>query len=341
MQNGERTLRILARPFQKYLHLDPGVTDIIMNRPCEVAIESRGIWSWHHEPALTFDRLDAMAILAGALMGKDIDETCPILDTHIPMQIDASDEPTKCRLAICRPNATEPGNVVLALRRPPAQARSVRDDDFRPLFATTNQPGTHRRQADQHLLHLYRNSRFDEFLPAAVQARRTVGGVGRTGSGKTDLLRRLLAEIPEHERIVTGEDTPEFGKLRQRNRAALFWGSPAVTPGDIATAFLRLRPDRPVMQEVRGAESYEFLETIANGHPGGMTTWHSESGDPFDSLLLKIKKNPHATGVPDDKIRAMLKEYIHVVFTADKVDGVFAVTNIWFRDAEEADREAA
>ena len=44
------------------------------------------------------------------------------------------------------------------------------------------------------------------------------------------------------------------------------------------------------MQEVRGAESYEFLETIANGHPGGMTTWHSESGDPFNSLLLKIKK---------------------------------------------------
>ena len=100
MQNGERTLRILARPFHKYLHLDPGVTDIIMNRPCEVAVESRGIWSWHHEPALTFDRLDAMAILAGALMGKDIDETCPILDTHIPMQLDAADEPTKCRLAI-------------------------------------------------------------------------------------------------------------------------------------------------------------------------------------------------------------------------------------------------
>jgi type IV secretion system protein VirB11 len=169
-----------------------------------------------------------------------------------------------------------------------------------------------------------------------VQSKKTIGAVGATGSGKTDLIRRFLRLIPDHERIVTGEDTAEFGALQQRNRAALFWGSTAVRPDDIAMAFLRMRPDRIVMQEVRGAEAATFVRVIAAGHPGGMTTWHADTENPFDPLVLMVKQHPSATTREDSEVRKMLRRYIDIIVHCERGRDGFSVPKIWFKAAEDA-----
>jgi type IV secretion system protein VirB11 len=332
MRHGARTLRLIGRSFDRFL-ANPGTTDIVVNRPGEIGVECHGTWSWHEAPDLTFERLDAMAILAGFQMGKDIDESAPILDTNFPM---AEGSTTTCRLAICRPPATEPGTIVLAIRRPPAHARSLDDGDIAGMFAETNEDDAAEAIDDTALLDLYRAKRWQEFLKLAVRSKKTIGAVGQTGSGKTDVLRRLLREIPDDERIVTGEDTAEFGQLRQRNRAALFWGSPAVKSDDLALAFLRLRPDRLIMQEVRGPEAATFVRVAAAGHPGGMTTWHAETEDPFDALVLMVKQHPAAANRDDRDVLKMLRRYIDIIVFCKRSHGAFSIPKVWFKAAEDA-----
>ena len=146
------------------------------------------------------------------------------------------------------------------------------------------------------------------FFALAVKAKKTIAATGSTGSGKTSLLRRLMQEIPGEERLVTIEDTDEFGPLPLRNRVSLFYGSANVSAENAVEASLRMRPDRVAMQELRGAEAFAYLRLLAAGHPGGLTTWHAEEGDPFTPLALMAKTSEAGRNIPDDKLLAILQQ---------------------------------
>ena len=143
--------------------------------------------------------------------------------------------------------------------------------------------------------------------------KKTIAATGSTGSGKTSLLRRLMQEIPAEERLVTIEDTDEFGPLPLRNRVSLFYGSANVSAENAVEASLRMRPDRVAMQELRGAEAFAYLRLLAAGHPGGLTTWHAEEGDPFTPLALMAKTSEAGRNIPDDKLLAILRGLIDIV----------------------------
>ena len=104
---------------------------------------------------------------------------------------------------------------------------------------------------------------------------------GGTSSGKTTFLNALLREIPEHERVILVEDTPEI-RLGNRNGVGLIavkgeTGEARVTTDDLLQAALRLRPDRIVLGELRGGEAVSFLRAINTGHPGSFSTIHANS----------------------------------------------------------------
>jgi type IV secretion system protein VirB11 len=311
---------------------------VVVNRPGEIGVECNGAWSWHEEPWLTFDRLDALSILAARMTSKECDADHPLVDTNLPGRL---------RLAIARPPATHPNIISLTIRRPPAHSRSVDDDDFVGMFENTNTGPSRTKQFDAELLDLFRTRSWRPFFRLAVQAKKTIGAVGMTGSGKTDMLRRLMRLIPEHERLITLEDTDEFGKTNHRNRVSLFYGSPAVTSDAGARAILRMRPDRPILQELRGAETFSFVRIAAAGHPGGLTTWHAgdtEGGasrhmtadEAFDPLVLMFKQHEAGATVPDDKVRQLLRRYIDVIVWCDRSANEFNVSKVWFKLAEDA-----
>jgi type IV secretion system protein VirB11 len=119
------------------------------------------------------------------------------------------------------------------------------------------------------------------FLRAAIAARKTVLISGGTSTGKTTFLNAMLGEIPAHERVVLVEDTPEL-RLPGANGVGLVavkgeLGEAKVTSNDLLQAALRLRPDRIVLGELRGAESVSFLRAINTGHPGSFSTIHANS----------------------------------------------------------------
>jgi type IV secretion system protein VirB11 len=123
--------------------------------------------------------------------------------------------------------------------------------------------------------------RIAEFLRAAVRARKNIIVSGGTSTGKTTFLNALLKEVPRDERLIVIEDTPEV-RLEHANAVGLVavrgaLGEASVSVEDLLQASLRMRPDRIILGELRGAEAYSFLRAVNSGHPGSITTVHADS----------------------------------------------------------------
>ena len=242
---------------------------------------------------------------------------------------------------------TAPGTISVTIRIPSKAVHTVRDPDFGdlmrmavfPAFALRSSgrrrsPGLDPGDADAELLALYRAKDWPAFFALAVKAHKTIAATGSTGSGKTSLLRRLMQEILTEERLVTIEDTDEFGSLPLRNRVSLFYGSANVSAEKAVEASLRMRPDRVAMQELRGAEAFAYLRLLAAGHPGGLTTWHAEEGDPFTPLALMAKTSEAGRNIPDDKLLAILRGLIDIVAFCRRDGDGFSVPSVYYRAAD-------
>lgn len=338
MTPGERPLRALLRDTGLAAPLaDPATREVVVNRPGEYGVERRGEWEWHDAPALTFEHLDMIGILAASMSGKDVDDAHPLCGGTLP---DGQ------RIQICRPSATKPGVISLTMRKPSAEVRTVDEDDFSALFAKARAPSGRRTALDAQLMALKAAGDWPDLFRLAVRSRKTIAVTGKTGSGKTTLLRRLMHEVPDSERLVTIEDADEFGDMRQRNRVALFHSSgsqsaAALSAEDCVKAALRMRPDRVMIQELRAGDAFAFLRVLAAGHPGSVTTWHAEEGEAFDALELMVRQHPAGNTIPDAKIRQYLQKHLDVVVWCDRGDDGFSAPYVWLRAEEEAAPEIA
>jgi pilus assembly protein CpaF len=156
-----------------------------------------------------------------------------------------------------------------------------------------------------------------ELLAGAVAGRRSILISGGTGSGKTTLLNALSSYIDPGERVVTIEDAAEL-RLRQphvvrlESRPASVEGRGEVTIRDLLRNALRMRPDRIVIGEVRGAEALDLLTALNTGHDGALSTVHANS--PEDALRrIETLALMAGIGLPHEAIRAQLRRGIELV----------------------------
>src|SRR5213080_2721197 len=171
------------------------------------------------------------------------------------------------------------------------------------------------------------------FLKACVMARANVLVSGGTSSGKTTLLNVLSGYIPGDERIVTIEDAAEL-QLRQRHIARLEShpiggdGTPEITLRDLVISSLRMRPDRLIVGEVRGAEAHDMLQAMNTGHDGSMTTIHANRAR---DALARIETLVMMSGydfVPK-AIRSQIANALNVVIHLERLrDGSRKVVQI-------------
>ncbi len=172
-----------------------------------------------------------------------------------------------------------------------------------------------------------------DFMSGCVEARLNIVISGGSGSGKTTILNTLSRFIPEEERIVTIEDTAELQMqqnhvVRLETRPANIEGAGAVTPRDLVINTLRMRPDRIIVGESRGAEALDMLQAMNTGHDGSMTTVHANAPrDAFSRLeTMVMMASQH---VPDKVIRQQLASAIHIVVHCARLsDGSRKVTGI-------------
>src|SRR6187551_3798302 len=164
-----------------------------------------------------------------------------------------------------------------------------------------------------------------ELLKAIVQARLNILISGGTGSGKTTLLNVLSGFIPNDERIVTIEDAAEL-QLRQdhvvrlETRPANIEGKGEVAQRELVKNALRMRPDRIILGEVRGAEALDMLQAMNTGHEGSLTTIHAN--DTHDALL-RLEMMVAMTGfeLPIQVVRQYIAAGIKLVVQLSRLKG--------------------
>jgi len=172
-----------------------------------------------------------------------------------------------------------------------------------------------------------------EFLQACVVARLNIMITGNTSSGKTTLLNIFTGYIPSNERIVTIEDAAELN-LRQKYTVPLETKPPnvdglgAVNTRDLVRNALRMRPDRIIIGEVRGAEALDMLQAMNTGHDGSLTTLHANS--PRDAIArLETMSMMAELEIPLMAIRTQIASAIDLIVHMDRLgDGARKIVKI-------------
>ena len=264
---------------------DPTISDILVNTHSSVYVERHGKLE---RTSITFaDDGHLMKIIDKIVsrIGRRVDESSPMVDARLPdgSRVNAIIPP----LAIDGP--------ILSIRRFAVNPLTMRD--FLAFKTLTREMA--------------------QILESLVRAKVNIMISGGTGSGKTTLLNILSSYIPGDERIVTIEDAAELQMqqphvVRLETRPANIEGRGEVTQRALVRNALRMRPDRIVLGEVRGAEALDMLQAMNTGHEGSMTTIHANS--PRDSLTrLENMIGMAGMNLPPKAMRHQISSALSVV----------------------------
>lgn len=236
-----------AGPLQRWLD-DPAVTDVLVNGPRDVWVERAGVLRAVDVDLGTPGDVRALAVRLASAAGRRLDDAAPTVDARLPdgTRLHAVLPPvaetcTLLSLRVVRPRAFTPDELVAAGSLAP---------------------------------------RLVPVLHALVTCRANLVVSGATGAGKTTLLAALLSLVPHDERIVLVEEAGELVAshphvVRLTTRPANIDGAGGVDLADLVRQALRMRPDRIVLGECRGAEVRDVLAALNTGHEGGCATLHA------------------------------------------------------------------
>jgi len=302
---------------------DPAVTDLYVNRPGELWVERLGgALAPVAVPELDETNLWRLARQVAALAHQGVSREHPLLSAVLP---------DGARVQVVAPPATR-GGVVMAIRKHVVSDLSLDDYASAGAFDRATAPQV---RPDAALRALLDAGDVRGFLAAAVRAGKNIVVSGGTSTGKTTFLNALLKEVPLDQRLVLIEDAPEI-RLAHPNAVGLVaargeQGQARVGTEDLLQASLRLRPDRIILGELRGAEAFSFLRAVSSGHPGSMTTVHAD--DPRGAveqlalMALQAGANLRRQDVVDH-----VERVVDVFVQLHRQDGVRAVREIVFTD---------
>jgi pilus assembly protein CpaF len=272
---------------------EEGVADIMINGPKNVFVEKKGRIQKSNVTFRDDDHLLQILDRIVSRVGRRIDETSPMVDARLP---DGS-----------RLNAIIPP---LALDGP---SLTIRKFGSKPLGL-------------EDLL------RFGAFTPemvmlleGAIKARLNIIISGGTGSGKTTLLNTLSSFIQNDQRVITIEDAAELQLqqehvLRLETRPANIEGKGRIGATDLVKNALRMRPDRIIIGECRGAESLDMLQAMNTGHEGSMTTVHANN--PRDAVSrIETMVTMGGADLPLKAIRHQLSSAVDLIIQASRLQG--------------------
>jgi len=280
---------------------DETITEVMVNGPRNIYIERKGRLERVNVQFETNEHVMRIIDRIVAPLGRRIDESSPYVDARLP---DGS------RVNAIIPPLSLVGPVIT----------------IRKFFKT---PITIEKMIEYGSI----SPEAVEFLKACVQARLNILVSGGTGSGKTTFLNVLSSFIPEDERIITIENAAEL-QLRQEHVVTLesrppnIEGRGEVTIRDLVINALRMRPERIIVGECRGAEALDMLQAMNTGHDGSMTTLHANS--PRDTLArLETMVLMAGMDLPHRAIREQMSSAIDLIVQQERLrDGTRKVIQV-------------
>ncbi|GAA3637324.1 TadA family conjugal transfer-associated ATPase [Microlunatus ginsengisoli] len=279
-----------AGPLEPLLR-EPGVTDVLVNGPDQVYVDrGRGL-----EPRPvrfgTDEEVRRLAQRLAASVGRRLDDGSPFVDARLA-------DGTRVHAVLA--GVAAPGTC-LSLRVPARTSFSLADCVESGSLTAAGA----------------------EVLRRIVASRLAYLISGGTGSGKTTLLAALLGLVPANERIVVVEDSRELAPnhphlVRMEGRPANTEGAGAITLTDLVRHSLRMRPDRLVVGEVRGAEIADLLAAMNTGHEGGCGTVHANSAADVPARLEALAA---LGGMARQALHAQVASALHAVVHISRRDG--------------------
>ncbi|WP_462110851.1 ATPase, T2SS/T4P/T4SS family [Campylobacter concisus] len=273
--------------FGKYLD-DESINEIAYNGGNLIWTENI-IGNWvSHESELNFNAAQSFANACAAYKNDKIERQKPILSCILS---------TGERVQIVIPNATKENHISITIRKP-SKVRYTIDDYI-------NNGSIDANMANE--------------LKIAIENGKNIIICGETGSGKTTFMKTLIDFIPLDERIITIEDVEEIKFWDHKNFVQLFYPSEAksdslVNATTLLKSCLRMKPSRILLAEVRGGETYDFLNVISSGHNGSMTSCHAGSvKSAIDRLVMMSMQNTQAQVLGKDMLLDIVSNTIDYI----------------------------
>lgn len=307
-----------------------GVSEVSINRPGEVWVERFGEMEHISIPEFDIEHLKSLGRLVAQSTEQVISEEKPLLSATLPAGY---------RIQVVFPPACEPNTVAMSIRK-----QTILDfdlDKYEELGAFEQTAvGDVVDENDARLRHLLDAGQIKRFIIEAIRAKKNIIISGGTSTGKTTFLNAALKAIPSTERLITCEDAREVNISHAPNRVHLLasrgsQGRAQVTTQDLIECCLRLRPDRIIVGELRGAEAFSFLRAVNTGHPGSISTLHADS-PPLAMEQLTLMVMQAGLGLDRDQIRRYISNVIHVIIQLKRGEkGRRYVSEIYFNTGED------
>lgn len=338
--NKSTSVQFMLSPLKKFFE-DDAVTEICINSPGMVFTERKGVWLAHKLPELTYDYLRRLGIAVATFANTTLCDSTPIVSAVLP---------NGERSQFVIPPACKDGTISITIRKPSFDIKTV-ESYLESGFFNHVKPAQKISEADRELGEiLQRIEKGDDeqksvlravFLKRAVELGKNVVIAGETGSGKTTFMKALMQCIPTDQRIITIEDVPEllWGLPNHKNQVNLLYPSEAtensfLSAASLMRSCLRMKPDRILLAELRGGETFDFLNVCLSGHGGTITSCHAGTcAGVFDYLALKVMQSQVGKSLPHSVIMRLLHLVLDVVVCIhnDKITGLGRhITEMWY-----------
>lgn len=267
---------------------DDNINEICYNGGNKIFCENvKGEWI-ETDTKFSFDNAMSFATALASFKKDTIERSKPILSCILP---------TGERVQVVIPPATKENIVSITIRKPSKTRYFLQD------YINNNSLDTHTA----------------EKFSQAVKNGKNLVICGETGSGKTTFMKTLIDFIPVEERIITIEDVEEIKFYEHKNIVQMFYPSEAkstdlLSPASLLKSCLRMKPSRILLAELRGAETFDFLNVISSGHNGSMTSLHAGSVESaYNRLIMMAMQNEIAQKVGKEVIFEIIKNTIDLV----------------------------
>lgn len=300
----------------------PGVTEVAINRPGEIWTETSGRgWERHEIPHLTLDLCKHLVNTLAVYNYRVLTVNSPIKTVELP-----GSEGYRAQLVI--PPACERDTVSITFRKPSLERFSLEDYDRSGRFDLANKERkshTELRGWELELKGLVKTRDFVKFFREAVKRKLNIIIFGGTGSGKTTFAKAIVDIYPPECRLLTIEELNELKLPLHLNHVHLLYGE-YVTPKELVSCCMRMKGDHIFLAELTGDEAWDFMEVLNTGHPGTITTAHSNSDkEGYARITGLIKQSKVGAGLDIDYIERRVRTSFDVVMYMEKTQ-ILSVT---------------
>lgn len=284
-----------------------GVRDVAINRPGEIWLENENGWVREERPALDLSMCSRLANALAAYNNQSLTVKSPIKTVELP--------DNERGLIVMAP-ACEPGTLSMTFRKPSNDRYTLQgyidSGRFNEALALTGR-GTELEEWQISLKRFHAQKDWLNFFMLAIERRLNIIIFGGTGSGKTTFAKSLVDLFPVHRRMLTIEAVNELKMPYHPNHVHLIYGD-IITPKELVSCSLRMKPDHIFLAELTGDEAWDFMELLNTGHPGTITTAHAnDTLSGYGRVCGMIKQSPVGMGLDYEYIERRVRTSFDIV----------------------------